>query len=327
MDSAHGWDRLVPIGQLQLLDALHTTRRVTHAAALLGISQPTASQWLSRLRHHFGDELFVRAGGIMQPTPRAEELVQTAREALEALRTLAAGSGEFDPTASQRTFRLQSPDGTHVTLLPRLHRAMRREAPQVRLEMLPLTDNAADDLRTGQIDLALMLATPALQREFRSRPLGEQGWVCLRSQDNATALTLEQYRAAAHVNVTRSGWSEVLAVRLAAEPWQRYVVLDIPGVLGLPEVLSGSDLIATLPVEIGTSLARTAAPSLNMVVNPCPVSVPPITACAFWSHRHQSDPGHRWFRELVTTVMTTESSPTSSTPTGARSSASHCTAS
>ena len=59
---------------LRLFDAIWRRRSVSQAAEELGLSQPAASQGLSRLRHQLGDVLFHRAPGGVQPTPRADQL-------------------------------------------------------------------------------------------------------------------------------------------------------------------------------------------------------------------------------------------------------------
>ena len=50
------------------LDALLQERSVTRAAERLGLSQPTVSAALARLRRHFGDELLARVGNAYELT-------------------------------------------------------------------------------------------------------------------------------------------------------------------------------------------------------------------------------------------------------------------
>lgn len=44
---------------LELFDLLYETRSVTRSAQRLGLSQPTASIWLARMREQLQDQLFV----------------------------------------------------------------------------------------------------------------------------------------------------------------------------------------------------------------------------------------------------------------------------
>ena len=66
--------RLFDLNLLVAFEALMAERNVTRAAQRVGVGQPAMSYALSRLRELFGDELFVRASGTMQPTTRALEI-------------------------------------------------------------------------------------------------------------------------------------------------------------------------------------------------------------------------------------------------------------
>src|SRR2546423_15149571 len=97
---------------LRLFDALFTTGSATKAAEKLGQSQPTISIWLARLRRELDDPLFIRSAEGMLPTPRAEALVGTARQALDMLRRLAELRTDFDPTTAKRRFTICMTDGS-----------------------------------------------------------------------------------------------------------------------------------------------------------------------------------------------------------------------
>ena len=124
---------LLDLKLLQLFDVLYQTRSVTRAAERLGLSQPTVSIWLARLRTMLHDPLFVRTPAGMQPTPRADALIGIAREALEALRRISEWQPEFVPGTARRRFRVCMTDASHVTLLPPLLAHVRAVAPGVAL--------------------------------------------------------------------------------------------------------------------------------------------------------------------------------------------------
>src|SRR4051812_41697524 len=67
---------------LIVFDAVMQERSVTRAGGRIGLSQPAVSHALSRLRHMLKDELFVRTPEGMAPTPRAEQLAEPLRRAL-----------------------------------------------------------------------------------------------------------------------------------------------------------------------------------------------------------------------------------------------------
>src|SRR6201998_4038733 len=67
---------------LVVFDAVMQERSVTRAGSRIGLSQPAVSHALNRLRYMLKDQLFVRTPEGMVPTPRAEQLADPLRRAL-----------------------------------------------------------------------------------------------------------------------------------------------------------------------------------------------------------------------------------------------------
>ena len=93
---------LLDANLLQLFELIYDTRSVTRAAEQLGLAQPTVSIWLAKLRKLLNDPLFVRTPSGMLPTPEAEALIGTVRQALESLRCLAQREARFAPATSAK---------------------------------------------------------------------------------------------------------------------------------------------------------------------------------------------------------------------------------
>ena len=81
----------VDFNTLRALHHLLEARSVTRAARRLGITQPSMSRTLARLRDILGDPLFVSSGRVLEPTPFALALVPDVQRALSAMRSV------FDP--------------------------------------------------------------------------------------------------------------------------------------------------------------------------------------------------------------------------------------
>src|ERR1700719_3739300 len=90
---------------LIVFDAVMQERSVTRAGGRVGLSQPAVSHALSRLRHMLKDELFIRTPEGMMPTPRAEQLSEPLRRALNEMR-LALEPETFVPQEANRLFVL-----------------------------------------------------------------------------------------------------------------------------------------------------------------------------------------------------------------------------
>ena len=295
---------------LRLLDMLHRTRSVTQAAELLGQSQPTVSIWLARLRKGLGDPLFVRTPTGMQPTPRADALIGPVREVLASLQRLAASEEAFDPAQAERGFRICMTDASHVTLLPPLLAHVRALAPGITLSAARIDEHTASALQSGEADLAIGLV-PWLDAGFYQQTLYPQDWVCLanvrhprlapagKASRARKALTRRAYEAEAHAVISGGTGAELLANALKRAKVQRRVVLELPGFLGLGAVVGSTDLLATLPRNIGETLAASA----GLAVHACPIAVPPFLVKQHWHARYHHEAGNRWLRGLVATLF------------------------
>jgi DNA-binding transcriptional LysR family regulator len=63
-------------------------RNLSRTAEKLGVKQPAISNALAKLRLHFNDVLFERAGYGVQPTPRAEFIFMELTPAINSIQAL-----------------------------------------------------------------------------------------------------------------------------------------------------------------------------------------------------------------------------------------------
>lgn len=82
---------------------------------------------------------------------------------------------------------------------------------------------------------------------------------------------------------------------LTTQGIERRVVLELPGFLGLGAIIGSTDLLATLPRHIGTTLAH----GNDLALWPCPLPVDRFEVAQYWHPRFDNEPGSRWLRELV----------------------------
>jgi DNA-binding transcriptional LysR family regulator len=290
----------IDLNLLRLFDAVHRHRSVSRAAEQLDLTQPAASQGLTRLRLLLQDPLFTRAPGGVQPTPLADRLAEPVRHALATLELALSEAGEFDPARSSRTFHLHMSDIGESRFLPPLMEALRRQAPGLRLEARPWPrDELAAALHAGRVDFAFgflpMLADTQHVRllddryvlllraghPFLSRP--RSGRALLAAMD-----TLDFVAVRTHADTRR-----VLEL-LRLEDRLRLVTEHF---LVLPSIVQATDLAALVPLDI----ARGFGEGLAIVQPPFPLR--DFTVSLHWSRRYENDPGHRWMRGFVQGVF------------------------
>src|SRR5256885_16602641 len=118
--------RTLDLNLLRVFDEVMAERSLTRAAHKLAITQPAVSNALRRLREALGDELLVRQGQGVEPTPRALALWPVIREALQQLQDTLT-PGEFHPSTATATFVLAMADATAATLIRSEERRVGKE--------------------------------------------------------------------------------------------------------------------------------------------------------------------------------------------------------
>lgn len=290
--------RRIDLNLLVVFDALLRERHVTRAARTIGLSQPAMSSALARLRHLFQDELLVRTAAGMQPTPRAETLIEPVRQLLAQIERLLEGEHAFDAKTSGRRFVLRLSDFLGNLLLPLLMDRIGHAAPHVFLDVVHLSPlQTCDALERNEIDVAVSMglehaATIRRQQLFRDR------MVCVMRPTHPLArgnLSLKRFLAARHLKVSMSP-SDFRFVDdvLARTDGRRDIALNVPHWLLVPQVVAGTDCVAVMPETFASAIKEVA-----LVQRPLPFASEPFDWCLYWHRRHQNDPANRWLRERI----------------------------
>ena len=296
------------------LDALLQEKNVTRAAERLFVSQPAMSAALQKLREYFDDQLLVRVGRDLQLTPRGLSLVGPVREALLQIQATLGSQPTFDPRTVQRTFTLIVSADALLRVMPGVFQRLSREAPGIRCHVEHFSDTTLSRLEYGDADLFIGLNSLRLfgLREFpeslRIVELRPVRWLCAVAQDHPTVgdtITEEQYLHLPHLFGWPSGHTlplEELVRRLLSADLD--VRATTQGLLEIPFLLAGTQLVATLPEDLARTLAKLAPVKLL----PVPFETPDTHEVVIWHRRNEPDPGHAWLREVLISVATSEGS-------------------
>jgi DNA-binding transcriptional LysR family regulator len=295
--------RSLDLNLLLVFDAVLRERSVVRAADSLAISQPAVSHALNRLRHALKDKLFVRTPAGMSPTPRAEQLALPVRKALNELQ-LAVEGDTFDPSTADRRFTIAVNNYAAVVAAGPILAAVRAQAPNVRLSLLPSgTLNLRDRLDRGELDLAV--SGRAIDGErFASQQLIEDRFVAvLRSGHPALRkkLTTAALAELQHLGISSSGedltfLDEFLKARKSA----RVVASDVP-YLSAGAVLVQSNLVAILGRKLAMEFRRAYA----IEIREFPFEAPFLHSVMSWHRRFDDVPAHRWLRSTIVGAATT----------------------
>ena len=289
--------RRIDLNLLVILDALLSEQHVTRAAERLHLSQPAVSHALARLRDVLGDPLLVRAGSTLVPTARALELVAPLAEALAQVQSLLAPN-TFDPATARRTFRVAMSDYGAAIILPGLIRTLRREAPDIDLQISHASrEGMLEGVLNGDIDVAAGVF-PEMPNELRSSVLFEERYVCLLDRRSLPAdgvLDLPTYLSRPHVllEMRGSGTPEIERA-LTALRERRRVAISLPHWSVAPQLISGTDLILTV-----SSRSVRDIDQQQLIVLPPPFEIAPFTFVLAWHKRRGGDQALNWLNRRI----------------------------
>ena len=284
----------VDLNLLQTFHAVHATGNVSRAAERLGVSQPTVSHALQRLRRIHGDPLFVRTQGGMAPTAKAQRLAKAVEQALNTLDAALRENETYDPARSDRTFRLHLTDIGETIFLPPLLRMLARDAPRVRLAAFQLEDrDILPALEGGRIDLALGYI-PALTGARRQYLLSER-YVLVMRASHPLARRAPTRRALAQLQYALVRSHPATGRALAALGLADRVALELPHFMVLPRVLADTDLAAIMPSRLADAFTALG----DYAIWRPRVGLPRFDVSVHWFWRFENEPGNRWLRSRI----------------------------
>ena len=293
----------IDLNLLRLFDAVYRTRSVSRAAEALELTQPAASQGLTRLRLLIKDPLFVRAGGGVQPTPKADRLADAVRAALSLIEQALDDSASFEPAHSRKVFRIHMSDIGEGRFLPELMAALREQAPGVRIETLPLAPaDITRALDEGRIDFAFGFL-PGVKDTRTTRLLKDRYAVLLRKGHPFTRRRLAGAKLLAALHTL-----EFVNVRTHADTLKMLQLLKLEDRLRLttehfmvlPSIVRATDLAVIMPLNIAQGFAAEGG---YAIVQP-PLPLRDFVVSLHWSRRFEADPGNTWLRRLILQVFT-----------------------
>jgi DNA-binding transcriptional LysR family regulator len=285
----------IDLNLLVMFDAMLREKSVTRAGLALGLSQPAMSHALTRLRHMLKDDLFVRGPKGMIATPRAEQLADPIRIALEGLRR-SLEPVHFDPSQATRTFHIAVDNYSAIVLVAPIVARIAAIAPAVRLDFRPSgTLDIPDMLDRSELDLAIGLKAAQGERFSTKSLLRDRFVVVYRNGHPAARATLSAERLATlqKLEISSAQFGVEFAVAIAAKP-APLPTMRVP-FLSAAQVLATSDMVAVLPLNV----ARNVTTNRELSFSALTAKHKAIDASMSWARRLDNQPAHQWLREAI----------------------------
>ncbi|MOA08631.1 Nodulation protein D 2 [compost metagenome] len=221
------------------------------------------------------------------------------RDLLLRVETTIEAQPQFDPTQSDRLFRIAASDYSAQVLIPHLLALAQRANACVRFQLLPQVGDCARALERGEADL-LIIPRSYCSTEHPLEVLFEETFTCLvwsGSQLARQGLDLAAYSGAGHVVMQPAGADKPAfgSAFLQSNGLERRVEVIAYSFLVEPALLVGTERVATVP----SRLARWACGQLPVTPFAPPLEIPVMEQAIQWHKYRTSDPGLIWLLDLV----------------------------
>jgi len=288
---------------LRVLCAIYRLGSVTEAGRQLALSQSATSNALARLRSFFEDELFVRSARGLNPTRKAQRIVPGVIAMLNSLESNVMSSEGFEAKSSTIHWRLSLSDLGEMMFLPLLAQAFRQDSPLSQLSNVSVAAlQVSAALDAHDIDLAIGILSPghnsiACERLFQERfvAITAGNWHSPKGQTGNSLSARQLARAALAVASPAATFHGSVDLMLNKLKLNDRIVLRARHYAALPELVTGSDLVAIVPLRYANSLA----PRYDVRIWELPDHGPSYDVSMLWHQSASNDLAHSWLRALV----------------------------
>jgi DNA-binding transcriptional LysR family regulator len=272
----------IDINLYPLFIAIYEQKSISKAAQILSITQSAASHALQRLRGHLKDDLFVRSGSQMLPTPFAEQSYPIIKSALIAIQSISIQQQSFDPNMVN-SLKIAIHDEIEPIIFPKLVAHFQKLGLSIQFVSSKLDRKTVDaDLVSQQIDFVIDLEQNFGERIQFNSLVKDQFVACtLLKQIDANT-----YLAAPHIGVSsRRTGVLVEDIYLNRKQLSRQVFLRCQHYSTALQILEQyPNAILTIPKNILTHL--NISPSLNIF--DVPIELPKMNIGIYW-HKNLSE--------------------------------------
>ena len=287
----------IDINLYPLFIAIFEQKSISKSAQLLCISQSAASHALQRLRLHLHDDLFVRTGSQMLPTPFAEQIYPVIKNALFAIQGISIQKQSFDPSMVQ-TLKIAIHDEIEPIIFPKLVEHFHQLNLEVQFSSIKLDrKNVVTDLATQQIDFVIDLEQNFTEKIQFKKLVQDQFVVCTQQQ----SMTAEIYLASPHIGVSsRRTGVLVEDIYLNRKQFSRQIFLRCQHYSTALQVLEQqAATILTIPKNMLAHLQM--AECLNIFE--VPVDLPNINIGIFWHKDVEENLRHQFLRSEILKIF------------------------
>ena len=281
----------IDINLYPLFIAIYEQKNISKAAQILCISQSAASHALQRLRQHLQDDLFVRAGSKMLPTPFAEQIYQPIKSALFSIQNISKQKQKFDPSLIQ-TLKIAVHDEIEPIIFPQLIHHFQNLKLDIQFLSSKLDrKNVVADLASQQVDFIIDLEQNYGDK-VQYQSLVEDHFVVCTQQNEMNS---ELYFSASHIGVSSRRTGMLLEdIHLNRKQFSRQIFLRCQHYSTALQILAQyGDAMLTIPKQILQHMKI----DKNVQIYEHPIELPSLNMGIYW-HKDLQDNSRNEFLRL-----------------------------
>ena len=296
----------IDLNLLVVLKKLLQEKHVSNTALLLNMSQSSVSRALTKLRTLFNDPLLVKGSNGYVLTPKAEHIKDGLYAVITSLEKLIEGD-YFSPLTSDRTIRIFGLTPNIENLLPPLTSLMRKNAPNMALDVDNIPKPHFLGLLSGDHHFIISSeAPPSSDQDLYRQHYLDRDFRLIMSESHPLAnkeLTADNLRhchfgqISLHGDKNLSIESQFKKIGISGDNGKISTPVLINNFSSAASISAHSDIIFHLP----TDYALQQQQSHNIVCKKVPQNLqqPAKKLFLYWHKRYHRDPMCIWFRSEI----------------------------
>ena len=288
----------VDINLYPLFLTIYEQKSISKAAQILCITQSAASHALQRLRQHLQDDLFVRAGNKMLPTPFAEQIYSPVKNALFVIQNISKQKQSFDPTMVQ-TLKIAVHDEIEPIIFPQLVQHFQQQQLDIQFFSSKLDrKNVVANLASQQIDFVIDLEQNYGERVLYHPLVQDQFVICTQQ----TIMNSDLYFQASHIGVSSRRTGLLLEdIYLNKKQFSRQIFMRCQHYsTALQVLLQYPEAVLTIPRQILSHLNI----DLSIYIHEHPIELPFLNMGMYWHKDLNENLRHNYLRNEIFKIFT-----------------------
>ena len=284
------------LNALKNLFVLYRERSVTKAAHIMGVTQPSMSRVLNKLRNEYDDRLFVREKDTLVPTPKADLLVAKLAPLFEKIDQVMDATLPMQPEVATGTFCFSAPDFISKFAMANLPSGILTITPKIEFSYRYWSPDNIEQMKSGGVDLAFGYFSEC-PNHIKHYVISKDEFVLLHRPEHPIAnkgITIESLQDYPHVSIRDSGFSdEFFDKSLMARGVRRQNVVTTPDISAAFSLLMSSDCLMVAPAKLATYLCP------ESIAQPLPTDKKTLEYSLYWGAIKDQDKLHQYIRQII----------------------------